>query len=46
MAMRRQELLEDDEGPGMFEHIVEVTAFIVLLLTIAAGVLLIAYANL
>jgi hypothetical protein len=44
--MHRQEFIDEDDGPGRFEKTLEMTAFIVLLLTIAAGVLMIVYANL
>jgi hypothetical protein len=44
MAMRREELIDEEDGPGTFASILEVAAFLGLLLTVATGILMVVYA--
>ena len=43
MAMRREKLMDEDDGPGTFANFLEIAAFMGLLLTVATGVLMVVY---
>jgi len=46
LSMRREKLMDEDDGPGTLANFLEIAAFMGLLLTVATGVLMVVYAYL